>query len=220
MCRLVLQILTPFQTKKCDFSHPFSDLASKKLFHHFLDWNANKIDFLACVASVSSRGSSRKLGQEQKKNEWRGRGRETLATQAIDFLKSISNSHISLSLLLIWNWNDKYFYSLSWFPRKPYPIPGQNGQSLYPFSDQNGAKTIPFGAAHTYVAYVRKYPTGHWIPPSSGWDVVSSTEITTTILTPTSTTTTTTTTTSTMSFICMTYHTSTYSIAIANLFYS
>ena len=32
---------------------------------------------LACVASVSSRGSSRKLGQEQKKkkNEWQGRGR-------------------------------------------------------------------------------------------------------------------------------------------------
>ena len=32
---------------------------------------------LACVASVSSRGSSRKLGQEQKKHEWRGRGRGT-----------------------------------------------------------------------------------------------------------------------------------------------
>ena len=31
---------------------------------------------LACVVSVSSRGSSRKLGQEQK-NEWRGRGRGT-----------------------------------------------------------------------------------------------------------------------------------------------
>ena len=29
----------------------------------------------ACVASVSSRGSSRKQGQEQKKIEWRGRGR-------------------------------------------------------------------------------------------------------------------------------------------------
>ena len=29
------------------------------------------------------------------------------------------------------------------FPRKPYLIPGQNGQSLYPFSDQKGAKIIP-----------------------------------------------------------------------------
>ena len=33
----------------------------------------------------------------------------------------------------------------------------QNGQSLYPSSDQNGAKTIPFGAAHTYMAYIRDY---------------------------------------------------------------
>ena len=43
---------------------------------------------LACVASVSSRGSSRKLGQEQKKmNDGGGEGKEgtrleTLATQA------------------------------------------------------------------------------------------------------------------------------------------
>ena len=28
-----------------------------------------------------------------------------------DFLKSISNSHISLSLLFIWNWNDRYFHT-------------------------------------------------------------------------------------------------------------
>ena len=29
-CRLVLQILTLFQTKKCHYSHSFSDLTSKK----------------------------------------------------------------------------------------------------------------------------------------------------------------------------------------------
>ena len=28
----------------------------------------------------------------------------------------------------------------------------------YPISDQNGRKTIPFGAAHTYIAYIRDYP--------------------------------------------------------------
>ena len=46
--------------------------------------------YIACVASVSSRGSSRKLGQEQKKNEWRGRGRgtkEPLARKPRDFEK-------------------------------------------------------------------------------------------------------------------------------------
>ena len=37
-------------------------------------------------------------------------------------------------------------------------IPGQNGQSLYPFSDQKDPKTISFGAAHTYMAYIRQYP--------------------------------------------------------------
>ena len=31
-----------------------------------------------------------------------------------------------------------------------------NGQSLKPFSDQNGAETLPFGAAHTYMAYIRE----------------------------------------------------------------
>ena len=30
------KVLTLFQTKKCHFSHPFSDLASKKLCHHYL----------------------------------------------------------------------------------------------------------------------------------------------------------------------------------------
>ena len=36
VCRPVLQILTLFQTKKCHFSHPFSDLASK-IHHPFSD---------------------------------------------------------------------------------------------------------------------------------------------------------------------------------------
>ena len=48
------------------------------------------MESVACVASVSSRGSSRKLGQEQKKHEWRGRGRgtkEPLARKPHDFEK-------------------------------------------------------------------------------------------------------------------------------------
>ena len=28
----------------------------------------------------------------------------------------------------------------------------------YEQNDQNGSKTIPFGAAHTYMAYIREYP--------------------------------------------------------------
>ena len=72
--------------------------------------------------------------------------------------KSISNSYISLSFLLIWNWSDKNVHTLLQFPRKPHSIPDQNGQSEYPFSDQNGAKTLPDGLAHTYIAYLREYP--------------------------------------------------------------
>ena len=30
------------------------------------------------------------------------------------------------------------------FSRKPYPIPDQNGESLYTFLVQNSAKTVPF----------------------------------------------------------------------------
>ena len=37
--------------------------------------------------------------------------------------------------------------------------------TIPPFLDRNGAKTIPFGAAHTYMAYLREYhPTPH--PPT------------------------------------------------------
>ena len=54
VCRPVLQILTLFQTKKCNLSHPFSDQTSKihtpfldlafrqKLCYHYLDKSANK----------------------------------------------------------------------------------------------------------------------------------------------------------------------------------
>ena len=41
-----IQMLTLFQTKKCHFSHLFSDLASKKLCRHYLGWNTNKKNFL------------------------------------------------------------------------------------------------------------------------------------------------------------------------------
>ena len=30
----------------------------------------------------------------------------------------------------------------------------------YPISEQNSCKNIPFGAAHTYIAYIRDYPHG------------------------------------------------------------
>ena len=73
------------------------------------------------------------------------------------------------SFSLIWNWNDKRIHTLLQFPQKPYLIPDQNGQSVHPFSDQRGAKTPPDGAAHTYMAYIRKSPPGRGVLPYMGY---------------------------------------------------
>ena len=75
------------------------------------------------------------------------------------FSEYILNSHISISFLFIWNWNDKYVHSctLPYFPRKPYPIPHQNGQSVF---RPKRPKTPTLWAVHTYMAYIREYPTG------------------------------------------------------------
>ena len=78
-----------------------------------------------------------------------------------------SNSHISLSSLLIWSWNGKYVHTLPLFPRKPSPIPDQNGQSVYPFSNQNGAKTLPDGTANTAQNYTRTHT--RWHKPDTFW---------------------------------------------------
>ena len=74
---LALQILTLFQTKKCHFSHPFSDLAS---YIHTRFQTSLRNSWGQLVASLL-----------RKK----------------DFLKSTSNSHISLLFLFICNWNEK-----------------------------------------------------------------------------------------------------------------
>ena len=70
-----------------------------------------------------------------------------LKRQQEHFFKSFWSLHITLSFLFIWSWNDKYVHRIPQFPRKPYTIPDQDGQTLYPFSNRNGTKNIPFGAA-------------------------------------------------------------------------
>ena len=86
-----------------------------------------------------------------------GRRKSTVnRAQTQKLFKSISNSLISLSFLLIWNWNDKNVQTLRNFLRKPNP-----------FSDQNDANTLPDGAAHTHMAYIRECP-----PPPEPWSWV------------------------------------------------
>ena len=50
-------------------------------------------------------------------------------------------------------------------PAVPYPIPDQNGQSVFPFSDKIVPNALSFGAAHAYIAYMGEYP-----PPPTGPD--------------------------------------------------
>ena len=42
------------------------------------------------------------------------------------------------------------------FSRKSYPIPDQNGESLYTFSVQNSAKTVPFAAVSLRIAVAER----------------------------------------------------------------
>ena len=48
----------------------------------------------------------------------------------------------------------------SLFPSKTIWLQTWMGKVYWPFLDQNSAKPLPFGVAHTYVAYIREYPSG------------------------------------------------------------
>ena len=70
MCRPVLQILTLFQTKKCHFPHPFSDLEMVTKRN------------ITCLHKTEIMSSLLRLKPQQK-----------------DFLKSISNSYYTFFLI-------------------------------------------------------------------------------------------------------------------------
>ena len=136
LCRPVLQILTLFQTKlKCYFSHPFSDLASISI---------------AIFRPGIGRNQSLLL---------------RLELQQKDLLKSISNQLITLSFLFIGilsfliNLELKLqVHSTLVVPLKTIRDSRPKQKNLYQVSDRNGAKIIPFGAAQTYMTYIREYP--------------------------------------------------------------
>ena len=50
---------------------------------------------------------------------------------------------------------------LPWFPRKPYLIPDQIGESLYPaFRPKRSKNPTRWGGTYLYMAYIREYPLG------------------------------------------------------------
>ena len=123
VCRPVLQ----FQTKKCNFPHPFSDQTSK-IHARFQTWPLNRNYVIITYIRL----------ERQQKNSY----------------KSISNSHFFFFLTHLELKRQRRSYNPV-VSSKTIPIPDQNGQSVYPFSDQNGVKILPDGAAHTCKAYIR-----------------------------------------------------------------
>ena len=89
----------------------------------------------------------------------------SLQRQQKTILNSISNLYITLDFLFTWNWNNKYVYTLLWFPRKSHPIPDENEQSWYSFSDWNGTKTIHTLWGSTTVYGLHKLSPGVKILP-------------------------------------------------------
>ena len=88
VCRLVLQILTLFQTKNCYFPQPFSDQTTKIHTRFQTAWalGRNYVIMAYIIAQTKS------------------------------LFKCISNSHISNSFIFIWNWNEKYVHTLPYVP--------------------------------------------------------------------------------------------------------
>ena len=158
MCRPVLRILSLFQTKKCHFPHPFSDQISK-IHTHFRTWPN-----FACSRLSDSWGDSPvfsrfifvlALSQFSAPNYLGAWNRLGLIRQKLchhyqvraetkKFSKCISNSHISISFLFIWNWNDKYVHSCTLRSSLENHTRFQTKMGKV-FSDQKGLKTLPFG---------------------------------------------------------------------------
>ena len=70
-------------------------------------------------------------------------------------LVKISNR---FGLAVLWEGFFVRMYKAHSVVEQPYLISDQNYQNLCPISDQNSSKTILFGAAHTYMAYIRESP--------------------------------------------------------------
>ena len=68
-----------------------------------------------------------------------------LERQQKGFLKSISNSHIILSFLFIWNWNDKYVHALPNSLENHTRIQTKIGKVYARFQRKTAQKPYPLG---------------------------------------------------------------------------
>ena len=146
VCRPVLQILTIFQTKKkCHFPHPFSDLVSK-IHTRFQTWKRVTKRNITCLHKTEIMSSLLRLKAPYK-----------------DVFKSISNSHITLCFLFIWNWNDEHTDSqpCSSFLNHTH-FPTKMGKIYTRFQTKTAQNPHPFGGTYLYGLY-----KGVPLPPPS-----------------------------------------------------
>ena len=108
---------TLFQTKKCHFLHPFSDLTSK-IYTSFQTLSSGRNYFIITQ----------------------------IRAQAKNFFKCISNLHISIfSYSFGIETINTFIYSVVQFPRKLYPIPDQMGKVYTRFQTKRPKNHTAFG---------------------------------------------------------------------------
>ena len=120
MCRPVLQILSLFQTKKCYFPHPFSDLEMVTKHN------------ITCLHKTEIMTSLLRLKPPQTSNSC-----------YTFFLIETTNTLIH---------NRSSFVNQTRFQT-------YMGKIYTPFQTKTAQKPHPLGVAHTYMAYIREYPT-------------------------------------------------------------
>ena len=124
-------------TKICDFPYPIYDLAKNLIPYLWADPYVNTL-FRTCFKIVSLVQTNVK-GIVQRGQEGKARMEGGGHDKEVDSSKF--NTSMQKSIPYLW------------------PKWRQNGQNLYPIYDQNGLKTLSFGAAHTYIAHIREYPS-------------------------------------------------------------
>ena len=78
-----------------------------------------------------------------------------IRAQTKKFFKCISNSHISISFLFIWNRKDNYVHTLPIVPPKTITDSRPKWAKCTPVFRPKRPKALPFGAAQTYMAHIR-----------------------------------------------------------------
>ena len=125
----------PISEKKCYFPHPFSDLVSK-IHTRFQTWKRVTKRNITCLHKTEIMSSLLRLKPPQK-----------------DFFNTISNSHITLSFLIIWNWNDEQTDTQPSSLVNHTRFPTKMGKNYTRFHTKTAQNLYPFGGTYVSGSY-------------------------------------------------------------------